>query len=86
MKTLLTALVTAVIFVVLLRSDLTPWRIVKKTDLDQLSRPRVVERRVAVPIAASVDHAGDWIRDPNYRSALEKRRLSGARRTQLIEI
>lgn len=77
MKTLLTVVFTAVGLVLLLHSDLTPWRIVGKEDALPASAPRSVERRYAVPIAPAQSHSGDWMRDPKYRSALERNTVVG---------
>lgn len=77
MKTILTVLVTAILVVLVLRSELTPWRIVSKADLDQRRQSSVVERRVAVPVRPAANHSGDWMHDPNYRSALEKTTIVG---------
>ncbi len=70
MKTLLTILLTAGIFVAILRSELTPWRLVHAVDLDNRSR-------IAVPAPPAADHGGDWMHNPNYRSALEKTTIVG---------
>ena len=77
MKSLLVSLFTAVLVVVILRMDVTPWRIVNKAELEKKSEPRVIERRVLVPVQASTDHSGAWMHDPNYRSALEKTTVAG---------
>ncbi len=77
MKTLLTVVFTAVGLVVLLHSDLTPWRIVGKEDALPAGAPHAVERRYAVPVAPTQSHSGDWMRDPNYRSALERTTVVG---------
>src|SRR6478672_2926416 len=83
MKSLLVSLFTAVLVVVILRMDVTPWRIVNKAELAkqtasaQTGEPRVIERRVIVPVQPSADHSGAWMHDPNYRSALEKTTVAG---------
>ena len=83
MKSLFVSLFTAVLVVVVLRLDVTPWRIVNKAELanqtasTQTGESRVVERRVLVPVQASTDHSGAWMHDPNYRSALEKTTVAG---------
>ena len=83
MKSLFVSLFTAVLVVVVLRMDVTPWRIVNKAELanqsasTQTGEPRVIERRVLVPVQASTDHSGAWMHDPNYRSALEKTTVAG---------
>ncbi|MBA3963129.1 MAG: hypothetical protein H0X40_14695 [Chthoniobacterales bacterium] len=85
MKTLITILFTAGAIVALLYSEITPWRIVNKTEqkvpmVAPAATPVIVERRVIVPVAVapSQDHSGDWMHDPNYRSALEKTTVAGA--------
>ena len=83
MKSLLVSLCTAVLVVVILRMDVTPWRIVNKAEFanqsasTQTGEPRVIERRILVPVPASTDHSGAWMHDPNYRSALEKTTVAG---------
>ncbi len=83
MKILITILVTAGLVVVILRSNLTPWRLVTAADLKaaDLNRnpppPQIIERRILVPAANAQDHSGDWMRDPNYRTGLEKTSLAG---------
>lgn len=77
MKFILTVLLTVGVGIGVLHSDLTPWRIVNKEQL-QARAPALVERRVVVPAAPpAADHSGDWMRDPNYRSALEKTTVVG---------
>lgn len=77
MKFILTVLLTVGVGLGVLRTDLTPWRIVNKEQL-QARVPAHVEGRMVVPAAASAaDHSGDWMRDPNYRSALEKTTVVG---------
>ena len=83
MKSLFVSLFTAALVVVVLRMDVTPWRIVNKAELanqsasTQTGEPRVIERRVLVPVQASTDHSGAWMHDPNYRSALERTTVAG---------
>ncbi len=78
MKTIITIIITAVLLVMILRSNVTPWRLVGAADLERQSQPpQTIERRVIVPAAATVDHSGDWMHDPNYRTGLEKTTVSG---------
>jgi len=83
MKSLFVSLLTAVLVVVILRMDVTPWRIVNKAEVanqtgsTQTGEPRVIERRVLVPVQPPTDHSGAWMHDPNYRSALERTTVAG---------
>lgn len=78
MKTILTILFTAGLVVLILRSNVTPWRLVTAADLDRKSPPaQIIERRVMVPTAPAVNHSGDWMHDPNYRTGLEKTTVAG---------
>ena len=43
----------------------------------QTGEPRVIERRVLVPVQPPTDHSGAWMHDPNYRSALERTTVAG---------
>ena len=74
MKTLITILFSAGAVVALLYSEITPWRIVNKADL----KPVVIERRIVVPATSRTDHSGEWMHDPDYRSALERTTVVGA--------
>ena len=76
MRFIFTVLLTVAIGIIVLRSELTPWRIVNRADLEAKA-PAVVQRTVVVPAAPREDHSGDWMHDPNYRSALEKTTLAG---------
>ncbi len=77
MKTLLTIFVTAAAVVLLLGSGLTPWRIVR-TDAPVSTNTRTLPlRRATVPPNPTPDHSGDWMRDPHYRTSLEKTTLVG---------
>jgi hypothetical protein len=67
------AFLAVVLFVLLLRSEVTPWRIVRA---EELVRPTQT-RRVLIPVTRPTDHSGDWMRDPNYRTALEKTTVAG---------
>ena len=80
MKILITILLTAGLVVIILRSNLTPWRLVAAADLklnQNTPPPQIIERRILVPAANAQDHSGDWMRDPNYRTGLEKTSLAG---------
>ena len=89
MKTLITILFTAVAVVGLLYSEITPWRLVSKADVNAEQKltpaqpamtPVVVEKRILVPVQVTpnANHSGDWMRDPNYRTSLEKTTITGA--------
>lgn len=76
MRFIFTVLLTVGIGVIVLRSGLTPWCIVNKAELEaKASVP--VQRRMVLPTAPQEDHSGDWMRDPNYRSGLEKTTIIG---------
>lgn len=73
MKTLLVAVVSAALVIGVLRSGLTPWRIVRQTE----TGPVLSGRHTGIPASPATDHSGDWMRDPNYRTSLEKTTLVG---------
>jgi len=78
MRILFTVLLTIGVGIGVLRSDLTPWCIVNKADLvAKAPVPVPVQRRIVLPAAPKEDHSGDWMRDPDYRSALEKTTIVG---------
>lgn len=79
MKIILLILCTIGIGILILRSELTPWRLVRATDLQRsnATTPATVVRRVFVPVNSGRDHSGDWMHDPNYRSALERTTVVG---------
>ncbi|MEO6871826.1 MAG: hypothetical protein ABI233_06360 [Chthoniobacterales bacterium] len=79
MKTLLAAVVSAALVIGALRSGLTPWRIVRETEIGSV----LSGGRTAVPTSPVTDHSGDWMRDPNYRTSLEKTTLARDYRSPL---
>lgn len=77
--------------VALLRTDWIPWRIVSRTELQAHDAAITAGARAArvqqphgkpgagvatIPLPTP-SHAGEWMRDPNYRSALEKTTVAG---------
>lgn len=83
MKTIIVALVTAALVLVVLNTGLTPWRIVKGTTASTAASPTnspapiIIRHAAAPPDHSATDHAGDWMRDPNYRTSLEKNTVVG---------
>lgn len=79
MKSILLILCTIGVGVLILRSEITPWRLVRATDLQRSSAPtpEMVVRRIVVPATPAQDHSGDWMHDPDYRSALERTTVVG---------
>jgi hypothetical protein len=73
MKILFGAIRAVVLFVLLLRSEVTPWRIVRAEDLERPNQPT----RVLIPVTRAAEPSGDWMRNPNYRTALEKTTVVG---------
>ncbi len=77
--------------VALLRTDWIPWRIVSRTELQahdaaitagaRAARVQQPHGKPAAGVATiplpTPSHAGEWMRDPNYRSALEKTTVAG---------
>ncbi len=92
LKILVSCVLTLAAAVALLRSDWIPWRIVSRTELQahdaaitaaakttaaripQRGKPAAGVATIPVPTPS---HAGEWMRDPNYRSALEKTTVAG---------
>jgi len=71
MNTLITGILTVVILIVVLRSELTPWRIVSQDEID-----RQVAAATAVAVAAaaqsSAPRRGAWMNDPHRRTQLDQ--------------
>jgi hypothetical protein len=72
MKTLALLFVVGVLAVALLRSDLTPWRLVSQKELDEL---RAAHAQISTQRAQQQSSA--WMLDPNYRTSLEKTTVVG---------
>jgi hypothetical protein len=78
MKAIVACVLVVCFGVVLLRSDLTPWRIMSKSEIEALAttaRRRAVG--VALPVPGPTISSGEWMRDPKYRTALEKTTVGG---------
>ncbi len=92
LKILLSCLLSVASAVALLRTDWIPWRIVSRSELQahdaaivttarasartQQTRGRPAAGVATIP-APTPNHSGEWMRDPNYRSALEKTTVAG---------
>ena len=92
LKILVSCVLTLAAAVALLRFDWIPWRIVSRTELQahdaaitaaaKAAATRVPPRSNPTAGVATIplptpSHAGEWMRDPNYRSALEKTTVAG---------
>lgn len=88
LKILLSCLLPVAAAVALLRTDWIPWRIVSRAELQAhdaaivaaARKPQSLNRPaagVATIPAPTPNHSGEWMRDPNYRSALEKTTVAG---------
>ena len=80
MKTLMVAILTIVLGVAYLHTDLSPWRIVDKGALDSLNQQvaDLTQQLAAAQVhTAQVAHTGSWMWDPSYRTALEKTTIMG---------
>ncbi len=93
LKILVSCVLTLAAAVAVLRSDWVPWRIVSRTELQAhdaaitaaakatAARVQPPRSKPAVGVATiplpTPSHAGEWMRDPNYRSALEKTTVAG---------
>lgn len=73
MQSLAAALLTALAIISVLRSEITPWRIVAKADLDA-NAAKLAE---AVAVASTSKKAPPWMFDPAYRTSLEKTTVIG---------
>ena len=60
----------------LLRSDMTPWRLVSAQELDEL-RARATSVSQEVAQTSAQQSQGAWMHEPTYRSALEKTTVIG---------
>ena len=54
----------------LLYSEMTPWRVIKQEELDRFQAELIAAR---LPVKRS----GEWMFDPNYRTALERTKVGG---------
>ena len=73
MKIFLTAIFALFSGVLLLRSNLTPWTLVRQAEIAELDwQIEKLQAQLAGP------RSGAWMYDPNYRTALEKKTFKGA--------
>jgi hypothetical protein len=62
----------------LLRTEVTPYRIVSVTELDEMKAAAQQAARAPLAVAAPTPvRDGQWMYDPKYRSALEKTTVVG---------
>jgi len=54
-----------------LHYELTPWRVIKQEQLDRFQAELTAARTIPVK------KPGEWMFDPNYRTALEKTKIAG---------
>ena len=86
MKSILAVIVTVVAAMIFLHTDISPWRIVSQTDLDDLNKQiaglkqqqEQQQQQIVTSFQAPTPHPGAWMWDPNYRTALEKTTVVGA--------
>lgn len=82
MKTIFALVVTVLAAIAFLRSDMSPWQLVSRADLDDLNRQiEELKHQSVVVSAAATPHTSAWMWDPNYRTALEKTTVAGAPET-----
>lgn len=82
MKVLAISLLTLLLAIGLLRTDLTPWRLLSKQEIEaikhqHLASEAAMRRRLPQPTPWPTISDGSWMRDPNYRSALERTTVAG---------
>ena len=79
MKTILSCLVIIGVAFFLLRSDLTPWRILSRSEIEDMMNARLSAQRSRFPQPAPhpTISNGEWMRDPNYRTSLERTTVVG---------
>jgi len=78
MNTITTSIVTVIIFVLLLNSGLTPWRIVKQEQISELTQQAEQGRQmVEASQSTAAAHRKPFFDDPDYKTPLEKKATSG---------
>jgi len=59
-----------------LRSDWLPWKIVSQSEINQL-QSQIDSLQADLAAARGPKRNGEWMHDPNYRTALEKKPMQG---------